>query len=478
MKNFILLTDSYKINHGDMYPEGTEYVYSYFEARNGAEFPATQLFGLQRLLKKYFKGKVITKKMIKKAKKKLCVHFGGKEFFDDKKWTELLEDHGGKLPIEIRAVAEGAVIPNSNVLFVIVNTDPKYFWLVSHVETLLTHVWFTSTIATKGHVFKKMLNKYAEKTSMVPAEFFVPFLIHDFGFRGTSSLESAESGGLAHLVNFKGTDTLPALWEGQKYYNANLETLGFSVVASEHSVATSEGEKFDRLLKFYPNGILSMVADSYNITRFVSEYIRKRRDAIIARYENGTAQLNRLVIRPDSPRFKGDTPQDQVLWIYQELDDIFGHTVNDKGYKVLHPAVGVLYGDGLADHEIEEIYKTLEENEYSIENCVVGQGGGLLQKVNRDTQRFAFKCSAQCRNGEWHTVQKNPLDQSKASKAGRMKLVWMTNDAGVMDYSTLTETHPLYHDHQDLLTPIFRNGKMLKEWTFDEIRKNGELSIH
>ena len=219
-----------------------------------------------------------------------------------------------------------------------------------------------------------------------------------------------------------------------------------------------------------------MVADSYNITRFVSEYIRKRKDAIIERHENGTSQINRLVIRPDSPRFKGDTPEDQVLWIYQELDDIFGHTVNEKGYKVLHPAVGVIYGDGLSDDEIEKIYSLLAEKGYSIENCVVGQGGGLLQKINRDTQRFAFKCSAQMRNGEWVKVQKNPLDKTKASKAGRMKLVKATNSKGEMVYQTYTEDHPLYYDHEDHLKTVFKDGELLVDVSFNEVRGNGKVS--
>jgi nicotinamide phosphoribosyltransferase len=179
------------------------------------------------------------------------------------------------------------------------------------------------------------------------------------------------------------------------------------------------------------------------------------------------------VFRPDSPRFKGDTPEAQVLWLHEKLADIFGNTLNNKGYKVMHPAVGVIYGDGLSTDDIIRIYTTLKDNGWSISNCVVGQGGGLLQKLNRDTQRFAFKCSSQQTGDTWRVVQKKPSDITKISKGGKMKLVKeLSADQSTSTLTTYTETHPMYFDAKDELKLVYRNGKMVRRMKFDKIREN------
>ena len=300
------------------------------------------------------------------------------------------------------------------------------------------------------------------------------FMLHDFGYRGASSHESAEIGGAAHLVNFNGTDTLPAIQCVEKWYGGFGENFGYpmSVPATEHSIMTSLGaggerEIVDRLLVEYPTGILSIVADSYNIYEFV-DYIGHRKDEVLAR--DGV-----LVIRPDSISETHRTPAALVLWILEKLWHDFGGSETPTGYKTLDPHVRVLWGDGLEPETIEEILDAMYKGGWAAINIATfGMGGGLLQKVNRDTQRFAFKSSAQKRNGEWHDVYKQPLDTSKTSKKGRLRLVRDTTGA----YITEREDD-LVHDHiaDHILEPVFENGELLRQQSFEEIRKNATYSL-
>jgi nicotinamide phosphoribosyltransferase len=194
------------------------------------------------------------------------------------------------------------------------------------------------------------------------------------------------------------------------------------------------------LIRKFPNGILSIVSDSYDIENAVRVYCTDMKQEIMSR--NG-----KFVVRPDSPRFEKDTPQDQVLWIAQQLWNGFGGTVNSKGYKVLDSHVGIIYGDSLTEVDIKNILETLKNNGFSSEICVFGCGGYLVRKLNRDTMRFAFKCSAQKRDGIWHDIYKSPKDITKASKKGR------------------------FDDTGDLTT-VFENGTITKLYNFDEVRKN------
>lgn len=484
LDNLLLMTDSYKVNHWNQYPENTQNVYSYFESRLGAEYKETVFFGLQYLIKKHLIGKVVTKEKIDDAEWYYTWHFGDPALFNRKGWEYILEKHDGVLPIVIRAVEEGTPVTVGNALMTVEVLDELCDflipWVTNFLETMLTHVWFPSTVATRSREIKKVMKIALDKTCDAP-ELSLPFMLHDFGFRGTSSLESAGIGGLAHLVNFVGTDTVPALWTGINYYGANLKTLGFSVPASEHSVATAKGEQFEeeylnRMIDEYPNGVVSIVADSYDITRFVNVYVRNAKEKILNRWKNGTAPLNRVVIRPDSPRFKEDTPHAQVAWLLETLWDIFGGTINSKGYRVLHPCVGVIYGDGLSIEEIGQIYRyvtnhfNFNENGkgFDCSSVVVGQGGGLLQKLNRDTQRFAFKCSAQKRDGIWYDVQKNPLDKTKASKAGRLALI---KEDG--EFKTIREEE--LNGRKNLLEIVFENGELIKDISFELIRNNSKI---
>lgn len=457
LENLILATDSYKIGHYDMYPEGTERVYSYFEARNGAKYDSTLFFGLQGIIKKYLMD-IPESRDVGEACNLLPAHFGRNGFYNAKGWGHI--QNLGYLPLRIKAVPEGTVVPNSNVLMTIENTDNESYWLTNALESLLVHVWYPSTVATLSYETLKVIEKYVVDTGGDKAG--VPFMLHDFGYRGASSHESAMIGGAAHLLNSRGTDTLPGMLYAKKYYNADYDTLGFSVPATEHSVMTSLGKDgemkiVDQLLDNYPEGILSVVADSYDITNFVNEIGTTFKDRILAR--DGV-----FVVRPDSLRNENDTSAQQMVDISEQLWNLFGGRNNGKkAYRVLNDKVRILWGDGIGPDGIEEILMATKKAGFAAENYVFGMGGGLLQKVNRDTQRFAFKCAAQQRRGAWFDISKNPLDTTKRSKAGRMSLVRQPD-------GTLATTPEVVEN--DLLETVFENGKLVRDMTFDEVRSN------
>jgi nicotinamide phosphoribosyltransferase len=462
--NIILMADAYKYSHHKLYYPGTSKIYSYLESRGG-EFSQTVFFGLQYLLKEYLEGVVITKEKIDEAEKVMNQVFGRTDVFDRTKFEYILNQYSGKLPLRIKAVPEGTVVPVNNVLMTIENTDPKCFWLTNFLETLLMQVWYPSTVATLSREIKQIVEEYYEDTASYSAKAGIEFVLNDFGFRGVSSLESAALGGAAHLVNFSGSDTVAGSMLAKDYYNT--ETVyGLSVPATEHSICTLLGEEgelevFKHILKTFPKGIVACVSDSYNIFRACNDYWgTELKDLILSR--DGT-----LVIRPDS----GD-PVFTILRVFDILFDKFGYTLNEKGYKVLPPQIRVLQGDGINLHSIRALFAALKVNGISAENLLLGMGGALLQKVDRDTQKFAFKCSYAELDGRSINVQKSPVEldelgnlrQSfKKSKAGRLKLI-QTEEG----YKTVGENE--LPEYKDVLQTVFENGRVLKEENFEQIR--------
>lgn len=466
--NLLLMTDSYKLTHWDQYPPGTTGVFSYFESRNGAQWDRTLFFGLQYLIKRYLEGEVVSLDKIDEAEDLVQFHLGDKNLFNRASWEHIFYMHDGRLPLIIKAVPEGTVVPVSNALMTVENTDPACYWLTNYIETLLTHVWYPSTVATLSWHVKQNLARYLKTTGSDGAMGGLDFMLHDFGYRGATSEEAAALGGAAHLVNFKGTDTIAAVRLAHEYYGAEYDDLAFSVPATEHSIMTARGPLFetvvlDQLLENYPSGILSVVSDSYDIYNFVEEICR-RRDQIMAR--DGV-----FVVRPDSVTAEHQTPAALTAWIVRRLAETFGSEVVRSDldyvhYRSLDPHVRVLWGDGIGPDGINDILATLKVGGWSAENMVFGMGGGLLQKVNRDTQRFAFKSSSQrIGNEAWHDVRKEPLDKSKASKGGRLKLVHSRNASG---WSTERESES---GALNRLQEVFNSGVSLNEATFAQIRE-------
>lgn len=455
LNNICWLTDSYKVSHYRQYPPGTTRVYSYFESRSGATFPETLFFGLQYWLKQYLLGAVVTPEKIDRAEQLFNAHFGG-PLFNRAGWEYICHQHGGKLPVEIKAVSEGTIVGESNVLMTVENTDDRAFWLTNYIESLLVQVWYPCTVATQSRVMKQILLNYLDATGD-PA--LVDFKLHDFGFRGVTSPEQAAIGGAAHLVNFQGTDTLAGLVLLNEFYHE--PCAGFSIPAAEHSTITSWGREHEvdacrNVLTQFPSGLVATVSDSYDIFNCCANiWGGVLKEDVLAR--DGV-----LVIRPDS----GDPPT-VVVKVLEILGQKFGFTNNSKGYKVLNPKVRVIQGDGIDFGSLDRILAAMKTANWSADNVAFGSGGGLLQKLNRDTQRFAFKCSSVTIGDEERDVFKQPVtDGGKTSKAGRMKLVWQDNTQ-----SPHLTTVPASDPRPDQLQTVFRNGELLIDQTFNQIRQ-------
>ena len=461
--NIILTTDSYKETHYKMYPPDVKQVGSYFESRVGAEYKDTTFFGLQYLLQKYLSGKVVTQEKIQEAHEFCNEHFG-QDVFNLDGWTYILEKYDGHLPVSINAVPEGTIVPESNVLFTIENTDPKCFWLTNHLETLLVQLWYPCTVATISREQKKVLNKGLEISGNTDN---LPFMLHDFGYRGSTSKESAAIGGAAHLINFLGTDTLAAIELIKHYYEVSMA--GFSVPAAEHSTITSWGpngelEAYKHILDRYPYGIVSVVSDSYNIFDACERlWGTELREEVI----NNPSR--KLVIRPDS----GD-PKTILVKVLHILAQQFGTKTNEKGYRILPDNIRIIQGDGITRKSLPEICDVIIQSKFSLDNVVFGSGGGLLQDCTRDTQRFALKCNwVKKSNGEIIDIFKNPKsDPTKASKAGQLKLVRgtdYTNNKSTLQTVNVNDPRP------SIMREVFRNGVILTTDNLTTIRERASL---
>lgn len=267
-----MATDSYKASHARQYPKGTRKVKSYFEARGSELADYTVFFGLQYYIKMYLLGAIITKEQVDTAAEFWREHFGS-EIFQRENWDYIVDHCGGKLPISIRAVKEGTKVKNKNVLFVIENTDDNCFWLTNFVETLLMKIWYSITVATNSHRSRQLILKYLEKTGTPDA---IAFKLHDFGYRGVSSEETAAIGAMSHLISFMGTDSVIGIQAGRWAYNTKA-MLGYSVPASEHSTITSwtkagEIDAFRNMLLTYPTGIVACVSDSFHIIEAMDKW--------------------------------------------------------------------------------------------------------------------------------------------------------------------------------------------------------------
>ena len=459
--NLLLDTDSYKASHWLQYPKGTEYVYSYLESRGGM-FDTTVFFGLQPLLEKL--SRPITMAMVLEANDFFAKHGVP---FNYEGWKRLVDKLGGKLPIRIKAVKEGSVIPTKNVLLTVENTDAEFAWLTSYLETYLMRVWYPTTVASLSYHCKKLIMKGLEQTSDDPVS-EIGFKLHDFGSRGVSSAESAAIGGAAHLVNFMGSDTVLGVVFANEVYQAGMA--GFSIPAAEHSTITSWGREHEldayrnMLDKFArPNSLVAVVSDSYDMKNAVENLWGKElRQQII---DSGAT----VVIRPDS-----GVPHVVVLETLRQLEQAFGVTINKKGYKVLN-YVRVIQGDGINYHSLRDILDTITLNGYSVTNVAFGMGGGLLQQVNRDSFKFAYKCSSITVNGVERDVFKDPKGEPfKKSKAGKFHLAY----DGVRYETVRQDTLPTSVDYVraiDALDTVFENGEILRVQTFADIRERAKV---
>lgn len=453
----LLDIDSYKASHFNQRPDGTTDLFAYGGPRrssNEDHFPEVVVFGLNRFFKKFWNRKIT------------------QEEVDE--YGELMRDHGlpidfnlqrtvGEyLPVEVFALPEGTVVPRGVPHYQAHSLVPELSGLAIFLETqMLRGAWYPSTIATRSFTAKRLIKKYLEETHGSLDS--LPFKLHDFGSRGVSVYEQAQLGGMAHLTSFQGTDTVPALREVRKYYGRDLGKrymAGYSIAGMEHSTVTPWGP--ERELEAYSNMMdkylskgtnMAMVTDSYNHKKAIELIGTKFASRII--FSGGT-----VILRPDS-----GNPVDVSLETIQMLENYFGFEMTPMGYKVLPNCIRVIYGDGINDYSMIEILENLKKHKYSTDNISFGMGGGLLQ-ATRDLLYWAQKANAICVNNSWHDVSKNPAtDPTKKSLAGVQAVVRESDGS----YSVI-RADSLRDGQENLLVPVWKQGKMTQDPNFEEIR--------
>ncbi len=466
MENIVMLSDSYKYSHFAAYEDEVVSMFDYAEARSNKYFDATQFFGLQYYLKKYLSRPVIQYE-VDEAYKYSKAHGIP---FDKKGWDYIVQELGGKIPVEIRAVKEGTIVPIKNVLFTIESTDKKVFWIASWMETMLMKVWYPCNIATRTLGIRKMLLSYAEKSSDNP---FIDYSLHNFGDRGSSSVESAAIGGMAELISFRGTDNFNSIRYVDIFYKTTMENIGHSIPALEHSTVTSWGKnrEFEMFLNFMEKNkktpIVAFVMDSYDYFKAVEKVTSE--DRFVKKINSDEYPI--FVIRPDSGDPKDIIPKTLDIMEKNKVSYI----VNKKGFKVWNK-MRLIWGDGITEDAMEYMCEIMISRGYSTENIAFGMGGALMQgnenvSNNRDTQGFAIKNSSiTYENGDKRDVYKDPITApEKKSKKGELTL-WFNKET--QKYITAPKNFDSAKEYgfSDALHTVFRNGEVIKEWTFDEVR--------
>lgn len=466
MENLMLATDVYKMGHMEQYPPGTTKVYSYLLARSDKKIPYTLFYGLQYYLKMLETKPTVEMMTEFLDYRKSILGFGASSDIE-RKLAGLVEL--GYFPLKIKAVREGSIVPVRNVLMTIQNTHPDFYWVVGFFESLLLKVWNTCTVASYSKKLQDLCKQFAAGTC--DNEGHVSFQVHDFGYRGCSSDETASLSGSAHLINFLGTDTIKAIKFVRENYGCQ-EPIGLSVPATEHSVMCAFEEKnefqaFENLLGLYKSGIVSVVSDTYNFWNVLTDFAPRLKERILARD-------GKVVFRPDSGDpllvICGDpaAPVGHPAWkgALRLLDEVFGSTKNSKGFKILNPKIGLIYGDGMYYERFKKILETMQQMGYASSNLVVGVGGLLLQQHNRDDQGYAIKATFAEVNGEQRELLKDPItDAKKKSHKGLLSLLRDKNGM----YSTKDQCTAL-EEESGLLEEVFLNGKITRPTTFDEIR--------
>ena len=470
-------TDSYKFSHPEQYPVGTDELHSHIFARGSEVFDEVQWFGLQLIIKEHLLQK-LTHKQVDNLIEFQREHMFGLELNKlEIALRAVVDDYDGYMPLTIRAIPEGTVVPVGNLLAMVGSAvqDERIIALTTYMETMLMRVWAPTTVATTSYHIKKIIYDGLLKSSD-NADAEVPFKLHDFGSRGVSSMESAAFNGAAHLVNFQGSDTTVGVMAANIAYHTKMS--GYSIFATEHSTTTSFGrgneEAFlDQVFEVTnkPGAIFATVADSEDVMHFVENIAPKFKDRL--RKTGAT-----WVIRPDS----GD-PVMTPVELVRRLSRIFGFTYNGKGYKVLD-GVRVIQGDGIDINDVRQIVALLLEEGYSIDNIAFGMGGGLLQKNNRDTLKFAMKACARHDADGWHDISKDPTiydpttweplrSSFKKSKAGRLELMRKGDDFKTVRIEEVAELEA--QGYKAMLETVYDNGKLVRDMTFAEVRENAKL---
>lgn len=489
----LLQTDAYKIDHRRQYPDGTKVVYSNYTNRGSRIEGIDKVvhFGLQAFLQDFCINSFVP---FFNADEDEVAELYTRDIVSIIGPNQVGEEHIralhrlGYLPLQFSAVPEGTLVPLRVPSFTVENTLPEFFWLTNFIETVVSaHYWHPSTVATIAHQYRLVL-EYAAMMTGTPEE-VVDFQLHDFSYRGQVGTEAAAMSGLAHLVSFKGSDTLPALDYSRRFYHGENGSNGVvlqSVPATEHSVMCAGGqdnefETYDRLLDLYPSGIVSIVSDTWDLWHVLTNILPELKGKIMARD-------GKVVIRPDSgdpadiltgtasrPWVKRrvktgeivleDTPAEkgvvEILW------DLFGGTVNELGFKELDPHIGAIYGDSITLERADEITKRLAAKGFASGNVVFGVGSFSYQYLTRDTFGSAMKATWVNIDGEGRDIQKSPVTDSGLKKSASGRLAVLKDDQGEL---YLVQHATMQQEVESELQPVWRNGKFLKYQSFADVR--------
>lgn len=470
--NPIMFADMYKMTHAAQLPPNTTSLLSYFEAREGATYPNVVVFGLQFLLQELAATR-ITQAHVDEAERDFKATFGSDSVFNKHGWQRIVDD-GGHFPVVIRALDEGSVVPPGNAIFTIENTNPDVPWITNWLETHLMHYWYPLTVASLAFHQRQVIEKALVREGFTPqaSAVIAKLSMVDFGMRGVTDLIAAERGGAAVLSSFATSDNTIG---GKQFYDKydgkgcgiELSDVFCSVPAAEHMTITIWGHEneelaFRNMLETYPTGIVSVVSDSYDYEHAIKAlWCDKLLDVVKTRYkkakEANPDAAATLVIRPDS----GDMVQN-ILMTLDAVARAYGESKTPNGYRVVHESVRVIQGDGIDSETLVVLLDALHENNWSVTNIVLGSGAGLLQKVNRDTQRCAIKACAATIGGKERFINKET--PGKKSKRGRLAVQIGKNGR----HETITEGKG--DAATDLLHEVFRNGKILRVATVKSVR--------
>jgi len=485
--NPLLLTDGYKTGHHQQYPKGTTLVYSNFTPRSNKYAPKgcdqVVSFGQQMVMKQIHEA--FEKEFFHQPKEYVCAEMKRELSMYlntdyDVSHFEALWDLQ-YLPIAVKAIPEGTLVPIKVPVLTIYNTHPDFYWVTNYLETILSNLlWKPMTSATIAHQYRKVLTKWQEKTD-AEKSWFIDWQGHDFSMRGMDSVEAVISSGVAHLTSFMGSDSLPAIYGARKFYGAEGPVAG-SVNATEHSVMCAGGkedevETFRRLLETYPTGILSVVSDTWDLWKVCTEHLVTLKEEILARD-------GKLVIRPDSgdpvdilcglnqydidkgidysqkhPSYKGVI---ELLW------DVFGGTINEQGYKVLDPHIGAIYGDSITIDRANEICSRLADKGFASTNVVLGIGSFTYQYNTRDTFGFAMKATYVEVNGEGREIFKDPITDDGTKKSATGLLCVVTDNEGKL---VLADKVSWDGEENGKLQTIYKDGKFANVTDLETIRK-------
>lgn len=485
IKTQMEMTDGYKLDHRRQYPKGTEFVYSNWTPRSNTYFPEAEdgsvVFGIQYFIKEYLIKRfndgffnVPEDVAVASFKRRIDTFLGDNEVGTD----HIRELHQlGYLPIRIKALPEGKMCPIGVPMMTVMNTDSRFFWLTNFLETMMSMcLWLPMTSATTARIYRKELERHARKT-MFPKDVMLGFLCHDFSMRGMAGLEAAVTSGMGHLTSFVGSETIPAIAACEEYYgiDAEKELIAATVPATEHSVMCAGGfddefSTFKRLLTdLYPKGFVSIVSDTWDFWKVITDYIPRLKDDILARD-------GRFVVRPDS-----GTPEDIICGTgnandpdhirkgaYECLWDIFGGTYTENGYRMLDSHIGMIYGDSITIERQREIYKRLEDKGFAATNLVLGIGSYTYQYRTRDSLGFAMKATWCMVNGEAKEIFKDPKTDSGMKKSLKGLISVVEKDG---KYVALDCVEPC-EEAGGCLETVFENGKIVREFTLSDIREN------